>query len=254
MFIKSENNELIKKIKKLKDKKERYEEGLFFVEGTTNVLEALNSNFEIEYIVMSESFKEDIPFKKDKIVHTTDSVFKKISDTVTPQMIMAVIKIPEYDENIYIKENGIYVIADNVQDPGNLGTIIRSADAFGATAVFTINNSVDVFNPKVLRATMGSIFHIPVIPTSKEVVLKLKAKGIKVFATHLRAKKLVHQCNIDDKVAFVLGNESKGVSIEDLVDDFVKIPMTGEAESLNVSIAAAIFLYESQRQRLIKQE
>ncbi|MBE3592867.1 MAG: RNA methyltransferase [Thermoanaerobacter sp.] len=252
MLITSENNDLIKKIKKLKDKKGRYEEGLFFVEGTTSVLEALKSDFEIEYIVMGEGVKIDIPKGGFEIARTTERIFKKISDTVTPQMVMAIIKIPKYEENTYIKEKGVYVIADNIQDPGNLGTIIRTADAFGVSAIFTINNCVDIFNPKVLRASIGSIFHIPVIATTSQILLKLKRRGIKVFATHLKAQKLVHECNISDKVAFVLGNEAKGVSVVDLVDDFVKIPMTGEAESLNVSIAASIFLYESQRQRLIK--
>lgn len=142
-------------------------------------------------------------------------------------MVMAIIKIPKYEEDTYIKDKGIYIIADNIQDPGNLGTIIRTADAFGASAIFTINNCVDVFNPKVLRASMGSIFHIPVIVTASQILLKLKQRGIKVFATHLKARKLVHECNISDKVAFVLGNEAKGVSVVDLVDDFVKIPMTG---------------------------
>lgn len=252
MLITSENNDIIKKIKKLKNKKGRDEEGLFFVEGNVSVLEALKSDFQIKYLIIGQDFKIDIPTGDFEIIHTTEKIFKKISDTISPQMIMAIIKIPRYEESNYIKENGVYVIADNVQDPGNLGTIIRTADAFGISAVFTVNNCVDVFNPKVLRATMGSIFHIPVIATSSQILLKLKRKGIKVFATHLKAKKFVHEYNISEKVAFVLGNEAKGVSVVDMVDDFVKIPMTGEAESLNVSIAASIFLYESQRQRLIK--
>ncbi|HHW57733.1 MAG TPA: RNA methyltransferase [Clostridia bacterium] len=252
MLITREDNDIIKKIKKLKDKKGRYEEGLFFVEGINNVLEALKSEFKIEYIVITESLNKDIPKGDFEIIHTTDKIFKKISDTVTPQMVMAVIRMPKYEENDYIDEKGVYLVADNIQDPGNLGTIIRTGDAFGVSTIFTINNCVDIYNPKVLRASMGSIFHIPVLDTTLEILSKLKKNNIKIFATHLKANKLVHEIDIADKVAFVLGNESKGVSVVDLVDDFVKIPMRGEAESLNVSIAASIFLYESQRQRLIK--
>ncbi|ERM92221.1 MAG: rRNA methylase [Caldanaerobacter subterraneus] len=251
MLITSEDNSFIKKIKKLKDKKGRYEEKLFFVEGLNSVKEALDSDFKVEYVVVGEDV--EFEFKGDfKLIRIANKLFKKISDTVTPQKIMAIVRMPVYREEDFIKEEGVYVIADNVQDPGNLGTIIRTADAFGADAVFTINNSVDIYNPKVLRASMGSIFHIPVIATANEVLYKLKGKGVKVFATHLKGEKFVHEVEIDKGVAFILGNEARGVSSLDFVDGFIKIPMTGRAESLNVSIAAAIFLYESQRQRLIK--
>lgn len=251
MLITSEDNSFIKKIKKLEDKKGRYEEKLFFVEGLNSVKEALDSDFKVEYVVVGEDV--EFEFKGDfKLIRIANKLFKKISDTVTPQKIMAIVRMPVYREEDFIKEEGVYVIADNVQDPGNLGTIIRTADAFGVDAVFTINNSVDIYNPKVLRASMGSIFHIPVIATANEVLYKLKGKGVKVFATHLKGEKFVHEVEIDKGTAFILGNEARGVSSLDFVDGFIKIPMTGGAESLNVSIAAAIFLYESQRQRLIK--
>ncbi|MGB9780975.1 MAG: TrmH family RNA methyltransferase [Caldanaerobacter sp.] len=251
MLITSEDNSLIKKIKKLREKKGRYEEGLFFVEGVNSVKEALNSRFKVEYVIVGEHVNLDYR-GNFKLIRIKDGLFKKISDTVTPQKVMAVVRMPEFRVEDLIKEEGVFIVADNIQDPGNLGTIIRTADAFGVDAVFTINNSVDIYNPKVLRASMGSIFHIPVVATSEDVLFKLKEKGIKVFATHLKAESFVHEFDLKEGVAFVLGNEARGVSSLSCVDDFIKIPMTGKAESLNVSIAAAIFLYESQRQRLIK--
>lgn len=256
MFIKSESNEIVKKIKKLNDKKERYKNRLFYIEGKNNVIEAINSGFEIEHLIVSEGFSGSVDFDEKRIIHVTDAVFRKITDTVTPQMVMAVMKMPNYNADSYIKNDGIYLLIDNVQDPGNMGTIIRSADAFNATAIFTFNNSVDIYNPKVVRSTMGSIFHIPVINLDNaDVILrKLKKQGIKIFSTDIKAKMFAHQCNIEKGVAFILGNEARGVGreFEDYIDEYLKIPMAGKAESLNVSIAASIFLYESQRQRLIK--
>lgn len=256
MFIKSENNELVKKIKKLNDKKERYKNRLFYIEGKNNVIEAINSDFEIVYLIISEGFSGSVDFDEDRIIHVTDTVYRKITDTVTPQMVMAVMKMPYYNADSFIKNDGVYILIDNVQDPGNMGTIIRSADAFNATAIFTLNNSVDIYNPKVVRSTMGSIFHIPVISagSADNILEKLKEHRIKIFSTDVKAKMFAHQYNIEKGVAFILGNEAKGVSkeLDVYIDEYIKIPMTGKAESLNVSIAASIFLYESQRQRLIK--
>ncbi|SNX52824.1 RNA methyltransferase [Thermoanaerobacterium sp. RBIITD] len=256
MVITSEKNELIKDIKKLNNKKYRYKRRLFYIEGKNNVIEALKSNFKIEYILISDSYKEALNIDKDKLIVVQENVLRKISDTVTPQMIMAVIKMPNYDIDDLVKKNGIYIITDEVQDPGNLGTIIRSADAFKADAVFTINNTVDIYNPKVLRSTMGSIFHIPVVNVILygELMENLKKNGIKILSTNLKAKKYIYEYDISNNIALIFGNESRGVnhSLDNYIDGSFLIPMEGDSESLNVSIAASICLYESQRQRLIK--
>lgn len=256
MVITSEKNELIKDIKKLSNKKYRHEKGLFFVEGKNSVFEALKSDFEIKHVLVSKDCDIQLDIDKDKVTFVDEGVFKKIADTVTPQMIMAVVKMPEYSVNDLIKKDGLYIILDEVQDPGNLGTIIRSADAFDVDAVFTINNTVDVYNPKVLRSTMGSVFHVPVVNDASIDVLfdAIKESGLKVLSTDLKAEKYIYDYDISKNVALIFGNESRGVnkSLETYVDGSFIIPMEGKAESLNVSIAASICLYESQRQRLIK--
>lgn len=256
MVITSEKNEFIKDVKKLADKKYRYEKRLFFVEGKNSVFEALKSGFEIVHLLVSEDFNIDFQIEKEKIVFVDEKVFKKISDTVAPQMIMAVIKMPKWEVNDIIKEGGFYVILDEVQDPGNVGTIIRSADAFNVDGIFAINNTVDIYNPKVLRSTMGSIFHLPVV---NDVELSklfdvLKKNGIRILSTSLKAEKYIYDFDISKNVALIFGNESRGVNsdLDEFVDDSFKIPMDGMAESLNVSVAASICLYESERQRLIK--
>jgi TrmH family RNA methyltransferase len=256
MIITSDKNELIKKIKKLNNKKDRYESGLFFVEGRNNVSEVLKSKFSIRYIIISENYNNNIDFDLNRIIKVPDNLFKKISDTVTPQNIMAIVRIPRYELNTIIDKNSVYIIADEVQNPGNLGTIIRTADAFKVRAVFTINNSVDIYNPKVIRSAMGSIFHIPVVNIDDvdELMNRLKKSCIKIYSTDLKADQYIFDFKISNNAAFIFGNEAKGVNpmLNRYIDGKFKIPMTGNAESLNVSITASICLYESQRQRLIK--
>lgn len=256
MIITSDKNDIIKDIKKLSSKKYRHEKGLFFIEGKNSVFEALKSDFEIERLLVSNDYDIKLDVDKDKVVFVHESVFKKISDTVTPQMIMAVVKMPKYSVRDLIKKDGLYVIVDEVQDPGNLGTIIRSADAFNVDAVFTVNNAVDVYNPKVLRSTMGSVFHVPVVndAPADDLLNALKESGLKILSTSLKAEKYIYDYDISRNVALIFGNEARGVnkSLEKYVDGSFIIPMEGKAESLNVSIAASICLYESQRQRLIK--
>ncbi|MDE4542094.1 RNA methyltransferase [Thermoanaerobacterium sp. R66] len=256
MVITSEKNEFIKNIKKLSDKKYRYEKRLFFVEGKNSVFEALKSGFEVVHLLVAEDFNVDFQIEKEKIVFVDERVFKKISDTVAPQMIMAVIKMPKWEVNDIVKEGGFYVILDEVQDPGNVGTIIRSADAFNVDGIFAINNTVDIYNPKVLRSTMGSIFHLPVVNDVEPSKLfdVLKKNGIRILSTSLKAEKYIYDFDISKNVALIFGNESRGVNsdLDEFVDDSFKIPMDGMAESLNVSVAASICLYESERQRLIK--
>ncbi|KRQ87344.1 23S rRNA (uridine(2479)-2'-O)-methyltransferase [Caloramator mitchellensis] len=252
----SKNNKLIKDTLKLKQKKYRDESGKFIIEGARFVEEALNEN-KVEYIFYSGKFASS---KYSSILDANcpkyeveDAVIKELSDTETPQGIIAVCIKTDYDLEV-LKD--FAVIIDGVQDPGNLGTIIRTADAAGADAVIIVKGTVDVYNSKTLRSTMGSIFHLPVIyidefETSIDI---LKQKGFKVYATDLTAKSYIYDFDFKQKTAIIIGNEANGIpqSHIELATDKIKIPMIGRAESLNAAMASSILLYEVVRQRIIK--
>ncbi|MDR1663277.1 MAG: RNA methyltransferase [Endomicrobium sp.] len=140
------------------------------------------------------------------------------------------------------------MVLENVQDPGNLGAIVRSADAFGAKAIFISKKSTDIYSDKTIRATMGSLFHLPVLNNVdiKELIILMKRKKITIFATSLNSKKYLNELHCSTKIAFIIGNESNGVKIETekLANTSFKIPMYGKAESLNVAVAASIIMYE----------
>lgn len=244
--ITSAQNEYIKKIAKLGSKKHREEAGLFIAEGEHLVEMALSSCFLIENIIMSESYykKNGDKFLKD-IILVPDSVFSKISDAKAPQGVMAVIKMPDFKKSA---SEGKYIYCDNLQDPGNLGTVIRTADAFSFDGVIVSKDSADVFSPKVIRSSQGSLFNIDILVGADILTLKdLKEKGAKITATALYGDS-VKLCDmkISENNIFVIGNEGSGVSEEILKisDEVAYIPMTGKAESLNVGVAAAILMYE----------
>ncbi len=257
MVITSSSNAVFKNISKLKDKKHRDKQGVFIAEGLRFVNEIPESVFIEEYIV-SENFKEDICLRDGVRVYTlSDNLFKMLSDTESPQGIIAVCKKLKADskEALSVK-NGLFIIAEEINDPGNLGTIIRTADACGAAAVFLSKGSVDLYNSKVLRSTMGSLFHLPIITDIdiKELVSEMKKLGITTYAAHLKGEKFPQEMDFKEGTAFILGNEARGLKDETaaLADIYIKIPMPGKAESLNLSVAAAMLMYETVRQRIIK--
>lgn len=263
-YITSINNPVIKEIKSLKLKKNREEQGLFFIEGLRFVSEALMESWQIKYILMSDSFVSNENYRQmissvnDKNINlfaVTDKLFGELSETSSPQGILAVMASKKFEVSDLIKNNSFIVILDSVQDPGNLGTIIRTADAAGASGIIMSKGCVDLFNPKVLRSTMGSVFHLPIavecdLPQSIQM---LKEHGIKTYAAHLSGKISYFECNFKDSCAFIVGNEANGISdaVAGTADVFIKIPMPGKAESLNASVAAGILMYEAVRQRVI---
>lgn len=259
MIIESLQNNLIKKLASLKQKKSRQKYKLFLVEGI-RFIDEIPDNWEIEQYVVSESFEKKYFNKikqlksKSKVYTVTDSIFKSISDTDTPQGIIATCIQKNFNISDVICDNAFLIIADNLQDPGNLGTIIRTADAAGATGVLLSQNTVDLYNPKTLRATMGSIFHIPIIQNIdiSETILDLKSNNITVIASSLKAITTPYLVNLKKSVAVIVGNEANGVdeNILNKADVLVKLPLVGRAESLNVSVASGILLYEIVRQRL----
>lgn len=255
LTIESKNNSLYKNIKKLKEKKTRMQEGKYLIEGLRFVDEAFKSNVSIETVLYTQEFLEkhgDFLVDKeieDKIV-LSSSLLKELSFTGTPQGIMAIVKM----ENKSLKNGDTVVLVDKVQDPGNMGTIIRTAHAIGAAGIITTKGTVDIYNDKTLRSTMGSIFYLPVIEDDNlELISKLKNEGYRLMVSSLQGKKDFFEENLNGNIIVAVGNEGNGVSEEiyNLSDVKVKIPMPGNAESLNVAVATSIMLYEKIRQNLL---
>ncbi len=244
--ITSAQNEYIKKIAKLGSKKHREEAGLFIAEGEHLVEMAVSSGCEIESIIMSEGYYEKNPVLfSSRTVLVPDSLFAKISDAKTPQGVMAVVMLPNSADCDFC---GKYIYCDNLQDPGNVGTVIRTADAFSFDGVIMSFGCADVYSPKVIRSSQGSVFNIKIIVDADISLLKkAKENGVKMTSTALYGESVpIRDMKICDNQIFVIGNEGSGVSAEilELSDEIAHIPMTGKAESLNAGVAAAILMYE----------
>lgn len=258
-YILSKDNLLIKDIKKLKEKKYRMSSNMFLVEGFRFTREALNSNFEVVNIFISASGEakyesssmEDKLQKNTKVYGVSDSLFKSVCDTDNPQGILAVVR----NTPVELKyDYGFYMLADKIQDPGNMGTIIRTAHAAGALGVIITKGTVDIYNDKTLRSTMGSIFKIPVIyDENLSLVQKLKSDGFKLITSSLDTDNNFYNIDLTQKVIISVGNEGNGIceDVYNMCDIKVKIPMPGGAESLNAAVAASIMMYEAVRQKNI---
>lgn len=243
-LITSSKNEKIKHIKKLYLKANRKKCGEFVIEGQRAVDDAIKNGAQIVTLVVSEEYEGEpcLPAYR-----ATNKVFNEAAQTVSPQNILAVAKIPLYE----LKFEGLVIFCDDVRDPGNLGTIIRTADAVGAGAVILSKGCTDAYSPKVVRSTMSSIFNIPIFEKSDEVLDELKNNGYKIYTGALcdDATELF-SCNLKGRAVLVVGNEGNGVRPEIIKksDVVIKIPMKGKAESLNVSVSAAVLMYEHLRQ------
>ena len=252
MIITSKDNEIIKNIKKLKEKKYRVDS--YIVEGIKMVKEAISENQEIALIAIREDFKIDFDTKNTKIVIISNKIFNDISDVKTPQGILAVIK---KNQNNQIETNQEYILAlDSLQDPGNMGTIIRTADSANINQIIINKTTVDPYSPKVIRSTMGAIYRTNIIEVEdlKATLKEMKLKGFQIITTDLKATQSIYDINYNNKTVVVIGNEANGVSQEILqtADKKVIIPMLGKTESLNASIAASIMIYEYVRQKIQK--
>ncbi len=250
-MINSRNNLEIIEVSKLKQKKHRDLTGNYLIEGIKLVKEALNNNADILkiYLIPSILKKIEIP-ASIKIVEVNEKVLNKISSQKNPEGIVAVVK----KNDVLPNRSSKILVLDNIQNPGNLGTIIRTADAAGFDSVYCSSNCVDLYNDKTIRATMGSLFHIPVlINQDLSIVLKdLKNKSFEVIATVLDGEDLyLNRVIVPEKLALLFGNESHGIR-NDLLDyctKKIKLPIFGKAESLNVSVAAGIFMYAYSDQK-----
>lgn len=256
VYIESFKNKFIKEIKQLKAKKHRAEKKVFIAEGLAFVDE-IPSSYKVICFIFSKSFTNknhiELYERKAPVYILKDEIFESLSDTKTPQGIMAVVEEKRFSAEAVVKKGDFFILCEEIKDPGNLGTIIRTADACGASGVFLTKGSVDLYSGKVLRSTMGSIFHIPIIQNAdmENVMGLFKANGIFTMGAHLQGEKTPYDINLKNPCAILIGNESKGLSdeISRLSDSLVKIPMPGKAESLNASVAAAVLMYETLRQR-----
>lgn len=256
-MITSTSNNRVKKLVALCQKaKQRREEDVFIVEGPKMFLEAPRTW--IKEVYVSESFLKKCTFREDleeigyEIV--ADDVFLKISDTKTPQGILSVLKQPHYElEDLLKKENPLLVILEDIQDPGNLGTIFRSGEGAGIDGVIMTRETADIFNPKVIRSTMGSIYRVPYFYTNElqEVMALLKKKNIATYAAHLQDSVCYDEPDYTKGTAFLIGNEGNGLKREtaDAATQYIKIPMAGQVESLNAAIATSILMYEAAKQK-----
>lgn len=254
-LIQSKDNKLIKEIKKLKERKYRDSYEKFFIEGFRFVEEAFKAQAKFQCLIVAQgqeekykSFLETVTLKEKYIVK--DNLFRELCSTENPQGMAAVISKPQND---YSFSEGLIVLTDKVQDPGNMGTIIRTAHAVGARAVLYSSGTVDPYNEKTLRSTMGSIFYIPVIEDKGlEFTSKLKKEGYKLVASSLEAEDNFFDVKYGKKTIIAVGNEGNGISneVEAMADTKVRIPMPGGAESLNVSVAASVMVYEVLRQNI----
>lgn len=264
-IISSSHNSVIKDIKALKQRKYREEKKLFFIEGIRFVEEALREKADIVKVLVSDKFTrtsgaEDILSMINaggyETLMLSDKLFLEISDTENPQGILAVIKARSYALDEILVPDNFLVILESLQDPGNMGTIIRTADAAGATGIIISKGCVDIYNPKVLRSTMGAVFHVPVYLSDNltDTIHILKKNGIRICATHLKGSKSHYDISLRNNAAIIIGNEANGISeeIASCADVLVKIPMPGRAESLNASVAAGLLMYEVVRQRISK--
>ena len=254
--IESKENNFFKNTKKLKEKRNRKKENKYIIEGFRFVEEAIKSKAKINSIIIAENaLNKALEYYEGlenfECYVFSDNLFTQICSTENPQGIAAIINME--NENLKI-DGDFFILVDRVQDPGNMGTIIRTAHAAGANGVILTKGTVDVYNDKTLRSTMGSIFKVPIIEDDNgDFLVALKKEGFKLVASSLEGKNNFFEEDLKSKIIIAVGNEGNGISedIENEADVLVKIPMPGNAESLNVSIAASIMIYEKIRQNII---
>ena len=290
--ISSKDNEVIKNVKKLKEKKYRDLSNSYIIEGIKLVKEAMAEKAKIKQIIMCEDYTDNVELDKDtlydiakyNVVYVTKNIINLLTDVKTPQGIIAVVEKKESntfsdskEENLLQKDlkgntkefvmddnknidmvdysQDIIIALDDIQDPGNLGTILRTVDSANLKQIILSKTSADPYNPKVVRSTMGGIFRVNIVEVEdlKQELQKAKKHGFKVMVTSLDAENSVYDVDYNKKV-IVIGNEANGVSeeIQNIANEKVKIPMLGKTESLNASVAAGIMIYEYVRRKMFR--
>ena len=275
MITSSSNGRVKQLVQWQKKRKARDEDGVFLVEGIRMFVEAPEER--VREVYVSESFYNKKKAELDldrwgrKLEILADPVFAHVSDTKTPQGVLLVMEQMRYPlEKVTAGKVGtasgseaadaaageqspLLMVLDNLQDPGNLGTILRAGEAAGVTGVIMSQDTVDVYNPKVIRSTMGSIYRMPFVYVENlpQVVEELNQSGIHTYAAHLKGKNSYEAEDYQKGTAFLIGNEGNGLrdEVADAAEIYVKIPMCGEVESLNAAVASSVLMFEAARQR-----
>ena len=257
-MITAVSNQRVKNLVNLIQKsKARREQDVFITEGVKMFQEADKDR--IKEVYVSESFYEK-GTAREKLEQCnyeilSDEVFKKVSDTQTPQGVLCVMKQYHYAlKDLLQKENPLLLILEDIQDPGNLGTMVRTAEGAGVNGVIMTKGTVDIYNPKTIRSTMGSVYRMPFFYTEDllGVMKQLQDRNITLYAAHLKGNQFYHQLDFKGGTAFLIGNEGNGLKEETAkaADVYMKIPMEGKVESLNAAVASVILMYEAARQRM----
>ncbi len=256
--ITSLQNKHIKYIRGLQLKKNRKIFKQYIIEGIRSVEEAILHNIPIEYIVYTEQILEnktaygllrDLPGHV-KCLEISNHIFENISDLQSPQGILAVINIVDWRfEDILCGKNDLWIVMDRIQDPGNMGAIIRTAEAIGAKGIVLTKGCVDPYNNKTVRATMGALFHIPILQATNNDywINYFNSNAIKIIACDLDTEKTYLDIDYSGRIAIIIGNEGNGIDRQllDHADHTVKLPIIGRIESLNASVAAGIMMYKA---------
>lgn len=264
-MINSLNNQKVKQIVNLQQKaKVRNEEDAFVVEGVKMFLEAPQASIDEVYVL--DSYYDSMPSEvlekvnQSRFEVVSEAVFDKMSDTKTPQGILCVMKQFHYDLNSILQKlnqdktkKPLLVFLEDIQDPGNLGTIMRTSEGAGVDAVLMTRRTVDIYNPKTIRATMGSIYRVPFlyIEETASTLALFRQYQIQIYAAHLKGTQYYDALDYREGTAFLIGNEGNGLTEETaaLADTYLRIPMQGQLESLNAGVATALLIYEADRQR-----
>ena len=260
-MINSTSNKQVKRVVSLRSKaKARREEGMYVVEGLRMCRE-LNPE-DVDALYVTENFAGDTDNRKwmgrFRPETVSDAAMNVMADTRTPQGVLAVVRQKRYTmDDIVRPASGVRPLAimvlETIQDPGNLGTIIRAGEGAGITGIVMNHATADLYNPKVIRSTMGSIYRMPFVYAAdlQDACLLMKKKGVRLFAAHLKGMNNYDQEDYTDNVGFLIGNEANGLTEEtaSLADCLVKIPMEGKVESLNAAVAASVLMFETARQR-----
>lgn len=258
--ISSKDNEFVKHLKKLKEKKYRDMSQEYIIEGIKLIKEAIEESVKIKQIIICENcLNSDIIPKelmyeiaKFECIYVTEKIFKSISDVSTPQGILAIVDRQNIDLKIDYSQD-IIVALDDIQDPGNLGTILRTVDSIGLNQILVSKGTADPYNPKVVRSTMGAIFRVKIIECEDliKTLKQVQKNKFELVVTSLQTNNSIYDLKYDKK-AIVIGNEANGVKkeIQEMADYKVKIPMLGKTESLNASVATGVILYEYVRQKV----
>lgn len=260
-MITSTANAKVKRLAGLQKKKKlREEEAVFLAEGFRMFQEAPRERLKEVYV--SESFYKKERNALESVLNDTgvraellsDHAYAYVSDTKTPQGVLCVVKRREYClEDMLEAKDAFLLVLDNLQDPGNVGTIFRAAEGAGVTGIILSSDCADIYNPKTIRSTMGSVYRVPFYYTGRmgEVLDRINKAGISAYAAHLDGKCAYDEADYREPCAFLIGNEGNGLRDETAkrAKEFIRIPMHGRVESLNAAVAASILMFEAARQR-----